>query len=174
MDFPGRHADGWITFYLEILLQNDVGFFRCPFQGFLVKERSDGRRENRASTPENRCLEESLCPALGRIARLGIDGPAGTAGGGAAFRSAPVERNPRGSAFPLPDALCPRRLGIEQVERPGRTGTGRRSGVSSRQAAAIWASAGAREWPRKTAWAFCPSGESPRRKGLPASAGRSD
>ena len=120
------------------------------------------------------CLEESLCPALGRIAGLGTDGLAGAEGGGAAFRSAPVGRDPRGSAFPLPDALCPRRLGIEQVERPGRTGDRRRSGVSSRRAAAIWASAAVREWPRKTASAFCPSGESPRRKGLPASAGRSD
>jgi hypothetical protein len=55
-DFRGRLADGWISFYLEILLQNDVGFFRCPFQGFFVR---NDRMVDGKTGPQRRKIDAS-------------------------------------------------------------------------------------------------------------------
>ena len=101
----------------------------------------------------------------------GVDGLAGAEGGGAAFRSAPVGRDPRGSTFPLPDALCPRRMGIEQDRAPWEIGDRRRSGVSLRRAAVIWASAGVPGWPRKTDIGLLPIRRKPTTERVPSFSG---
>jgi hypothetical protein len=72
MASPVRHADGWLTFYLEILLQNDIGFFRYPFQGFFVRiavmvDGKTGRQRRKIDASKRTCAllwDESLAWGL--------------------------------------------------------------------------------------------------------------
>ena len=64
-------------------------------------------RKNRHSAPAGWCFKKGMCPALGRIIRLGTDGPPGSQGGRFALRSPPVRRYSRGGPFPLPMLYVP-------------------------------------------------------------------